>query len=83
MPSYPLKHARSGSDSLTALTSPMQESTSPLQTVAILPRSHFHEISRAAGPKGQSRKYAPRVETLVDGARSAFTQDENALPYGE
>jgi len=31
-------------------------STSPLQPVAILPLSHFHKVSRAAGPKMTNRK---------------------------
>jgi hypothetical protein len=31
-------------------------STSPLQPVAILPMSHFHKVSRAAGPKMTNRK---------------------------
>jgi hypothetical protein len=30
--------------------------TSPRQAVAILPRSDFHELLRAVGPKGQERK---------------------------
>src|SRR5438132_873311 len=50
-PNYSLKHARSGSDTYTASTSSTVASTSPLQAVAILPLSDFHEISRAAGPK--------------------------------
>jgi len=32
------------------------DSTSPHRAVAILPLSDFHELSRAAGPKGQLKK---------------------------
>src|SRR5213078_1329158 len=53
---YSLKHARSGSDTYTASTSSTVASTSPLQAVAILPLSDFHEISRAAGPKRHLQK---------------------------
>jgi len=31
-------------------------STSPLQAVSILTLTDFHEVSRAAGPKGQSTR---------------------------
>jgi hypothetical protein len=31
-------------------------STSPLRAASILTRNHFHELSRANGPKGQGRK---------------------------
>src|SRR5437667_5549466 len=55
-PNYSLKHARSGSDTYTASTSSTVASTSPLQAVAILPLSDFHEISRAAGPKRHLQK---------------------------
>jgi hypothetical protein len=51
MPNYSLKHARSGSDSLYSLGFSNGWSTSPLRTVAILPRSDFHKLSRAEGPK--------------------------------
>ena len=33
-------------------------STSPLRAASILTRNHFHELSRANGPKGQGRKCA-------------------------
>src|SRR5215469_6306030 len=60
-PNYSLKHARSGSDRWTASNPPLISSTSPLQTVAMLPPRNFHKVSRAAGPKGQVGRYRPRA----------------------
>ena len=51
-----LNHAHSGSDSLYSFNFSNVGSTSPLRAVAILPQSDFHEVSRAAGPKGQPCK---------------------------
>src|SRR5882762_2460869 len=50
-PNYSLKHARPGSDRWTASNFPLISSTSPLQTVAILPLSDFHRGPKAL--KGQ------------------------------
>ena len=39
-------------------------STSPLRTVVILPLTDFHEVSRAAGPRGQSTRLVVRPTSL-------------------
>src|SRR2546430_17562844 len=51
-PNYSLNHARSGSDTRTASTSPLRNQSRRSEASPILPstRSYFHEISRAAGP---------------------------------
>ena len=47
-----------GLDGSTAFT------TSPLRAATILTRNHFHEVSRANGPKGQARKLGARKQRL-------------------
>src|SRR5438876_11728371 len=51
-PNYSLNHARSGSDTRTASTSPLRNQSRRSEASPILPStlSYFHEISRAAGP---------------------------------
>ena len=52
MPNYSLNHARSGSDTRTASTSPLRNQSRRSEASPILPStvSYFHVISRAAGP---------------------------------
>src|ERR1700704_55226 len=52
-PNYSLKHARPGSDRWTASNFPLISSTSPLQTVAILPLSGFIKFRGPKALKGQ------------------------------
>src|ERR1035437_10301681 len=51
-PNYSLNHARSGSDTRTASTSPLRNQSRRSAASPILPATlgYFHEISRAAGP---------------------------------
>src|SRR6516165_3076787 len=44
------QHARCGSDTVTASTAPLRIRPRP-PGATILTRNHFHELSRAAGPK--------------------------------
>src|SRR5260370_26340604 len=57
-------------------------STSPLRAASILTRNHFHEVSRANGPKGQGldRKLVPRNQSLSRRLPSALTTLAIHLP---
>src|SRR6266436_2900721 len=55
-PNYSLKHARPGSDRVTASTSPLISATSPLGPLRSYLCVIFMRFRGPAGPKGQSRK---------------------------
>src|ERR1700691_353052 len=57
-PNYSLNHARSGSDTRTASTSPLRNRSRRSEASPILhwTLSYFHEISRAAGPNRHAGK---------------------------
>src|SRR5271156_6675942 len=52
MPNYSLNHARSGSDTRTASTSPLRNESRRSKASPIMPSalSYFHELSWAEGP---------------------------------
>ena len=47
-------------------------STSPLRAASILTPNHFHEVSRAKGPRGQARKCS-RQESIPDETKGVST----------
>ena len=56
------------------------DSTSPHRAVVIVPLSDFHEVSRAAGPKGQARNFSmENWERQEDGKRSKGKRKEREM----